>query len=275
MSNVHRTVLAVRKGGIGKTTLTANIAAALAEKGRTVLVVDADPQQNLTMLLGCEVEDPEQPVLANLLAQKPPSLADVVVETQVEGISLVPTGPWRLEEVAQELVGRMDGYVAMRNALDQGDTRGRYDYVLIDSPPGFGRLTTNAIAASDQVIGVITRELWSIKGISDLKAFTEDVHRYQNGTAKYAGAVYNMFQPRLEASEAAEQLIRETGLEVFATRVPHREDFVKSVYAFLPLVSADPRNPAAQIIRTLAEEVFELPTTEPVDLRVAAAVNPR
>lgn len=217
-----------QKGGVGKTTSTYQLACAAQRRGLRVLVIDADPQGNLTSSLSKENLAPDTLGLADVLtSQSATVMEEVIVPGQWEGIDLVPTTGEGLSLVRNELiVTNLGRETKLKRAIASlGDDR--YDLVLIDTPPSIDPLTINALVAADAVLIITHAQLWSLDGLGHLLANIAELREHYNPDLKIAGLVVNAYEKqtnssresRLELVNAAES----QGLTVFYPLVPKRE----------------------------------------------------
>lgn len=211
-SRMSVTAIANQKGGVGKSTCTYCLAAALAKAGRRVLVVDVDPQGNLSTALVADSLAPDQPTVADVLnpassgGEATHKLADVIVSTVFDQVDLAPA---RVELTVAEgnllsLTGREH---RLREALEP--IRDRYDNVLVDCPPALGQLTINGLTAADNVIVVSDAEQWSADGMAALRTTVERVQTYLNTELRWAGVIINRFRSGTKLHQAgAEEIER-------------------------------------------------------------------
>lgn len=207
----HVTALANQKGGVGKSSCTYCLARALALAGARVLVLDLDPQANLSRALARDELDPDQPSIADVLnpaggdGTATHSLPDVLVPTVFDHVQLAPA---RIELAAAEanLLGHTGREHRLREALTAGQLDEQVDYVLVDCPPALGQLTINALAAADDVLVVTEPEQWSADGMAELRRTVTGVRKYLHPHLAYAGVIVNRYRPgtRLHRDGAAE-----------------------------------------------------------------------
>lgn len=190
-------VLAMQKGGVGKSTSTINLARAAALKGLKVLVVDLDPQGNTTSTLAKEPLGPRDVGVADAIAPDADlTLAEVVVETIWDGIWIAPaiTRPLTKAEklISAETQGR-EYFVAraLKPLLDQ------YDLVLVDSPPALGLLTINGLTAADKALVVSEGDGWSADGLAELRRTVDEVREFNNSRLEWAGVLVNKWRGTL------------------------------------------------------------------------------
>ena len=243
-----------QKGGVGKTTSTINLGAALAEYGRKVLLVDLDPQGALSAGLGVPHYDLTHTV-HNLLVEPRVGIDDVLIHTRVDGLDLVPSNIdlsaaeiQLVNEVGREqTLGR-----ALRPVLD------RYDYVLIDCQPSLGLLTVNALACSDGVIIPTECEYFSLRGLALLTDTVDKVHDRLNSKLSISGILVTRFDTRtVNAREVMNRVVERFGDLVFDTVITRTVRFPETSVAGEPITTWAPKSTGAQAYRALAREVID------------------
>jgi chromosome partitioning protein len=245
--------LANQKGGVGKTTTAINLGAALAGRGKRVLVFDFDPQANSSAGLGIRTEGATsyEVVIGGASAQ------DVAVATTVEGLMLVPATP-SLAGAEVELVPMMAREFRLRRALEQA--RGAYDYVLIDCPPSLGLLTVNALAAADDVIVPVQCEYLALEGLGQLTSTLELVRRNLNPGLRLTGLVLTMFDGRTNLSQQVADEVRSHFSNTFNTVIPRSVRLSEAPSHGLPISQYDPTSRASAAYDALADEVIAATT---------------
>ena len=241
--------LANQKGGVAKTTSTVNLGAALAERGRRVLLIDLDPQSNLTMSQGFDPEKLEGSMY-DVLVHKTP-IAEIVrtgeVDVAVSSIELAGA-----ELALASMIGRER---ALEKALlpIQAD----YDTILIDTPPSLGLITVNALTAADGVIVPVQCEYLSLRGLVQLEQTLTAIRENLNPRVRILGILPTMFDARtLHAREAVSILEENYGDRVFTTRIRKTVRLAEAPVQGQSVLRYDSRGAAAQAYRQLAEEVL-------------------
>lgn len=249
------TVIAVcnQKGGVGKTTSTINLGAALAEYGRRVLLVDLDPQGALSAGLGVPHHELEQTVY-NLLV--PPHVAtdEVLMRTRVDGLDLLPSNI-DLSAAEIQLVTEVGREQSLSRALHP--VLDRYDYVLIDCQPSLGLLTVNALACSDTVIIPMECEYFSLRGLALLTDTVDKVRDRLNPRLELGGILVTMFDARtLHSRDVMARVVEVFGDVVYDAVISRTVRFPETSVAGEPITSWAPKSGGAAAYRALAREVI-------------------
>lgn len=243
-----------QKGGVGKTTSTINLGAALAEYGRKVLLVDLDPQGALSAGLGVPHYELAHTV-HNLMIEPRVGIEEVLIHTRVDGLDLIPSNIdlsaaeiQLVNEVGREqTLGR-----ALRPVLD------RYDYVLIDCQPSLGLLTVNALACSDGVIIPTECEYFSLRGLALLTDTVEKVRERLNPKLEISGIVVTRYDNRtVNAREVMARVLERFGDLLFDTVIARTIRFPETSVAGEPIINWAPKSGGAQAYRALAREVID------------------
>src|SRR3954469_10427945 len=241
--------LANQKGGVAKTTTTLNLGVALVERGKRVLCVDLDPQSNLTMSQGIDPDELDR-TMFDVLVHKTP-LEDVILEREIDlaASSIDLAGA---ELALSSMIGRER---ALQKALLP--VRGRYDYVLIDTPPSLGLLTINALPAADGVIVPVQCEYRSLRGLIQLENTLTMIRENLNPIVEIKGILPTMYDSRtLHSREAVEMLKENFGDLVFETRIKKTVRYAEAPVEGSSVLKYDSSGPAAKAYRDLAEEVL-------------------
>ncbi len=242
-----------QKGGVGKTTSTINLGAAIAECGRRVLMVDLDPQGALSAGLGVAHHDLERTVY-NLLVERGADIDDVVMRTRVEGLDLLPSNI-DLSAAEIQLVSEVGREQALARVLHP--VLDRYDYVLIDCQPSLGLLTVNALACADSVLIPMECEFFSLRGLALLNDTIDKVRDRLNPRLTLEGILVTMFDARtLHSREVMSRVVEVFGDAVFDSVISRTVRFPETSVAGEPITTWAPKSTGAQSYRTLAREVI-------------------
>jgi chromosome partitioning protein len=238
-----------QKGGVAKTTSTLNLAVALREKGLRVLVVDLDPQGNLTMSQGLNPDAIERSMFDVLVHRLP--ITEVIHEREVDlAVSSIDLAGAELALSSQ--IGR-------ERALEKGlaHVKGDYDYVLVDTPPSLGLLTINALVAASGVIVPVQCEYLSLRGLVQLENTLSMIRENLNPEVEIVGILPTMFDGRTLHSKEAVEILRENfGRLVFDTRIRKTVRYAEAPVKGSSVLKYDPKGPAADAYRELAKEVL-------------------
>ena len=243
-------VFANQKGGVAKTTTTLNLGVAFREQGHRVLVVDLDPQGNLTMSQGMNPDAIERSMFDVLVHRLP--ITEVIhhaeVDVAVSSIDLAGA-----ELALSALIGR-------ERALEKSllEVRDRYDFILIDTPPSLGLLTINAFVAATGVIVPVQCEYLSLRGLVQLENTLAMVRENLNPDVRIESILPTMFDSRtLHAREAVEILEENFGDLVFRTRIRKTVRYAEAPVKGASIMKYDPSGTAAEAYRDLAKEVLD------------------
>jgi len=243
-----------QKGGVGKTTTTINLGAALAEQGRHVLLVDFDPQGALSVGLGFQPHELEYTIY-NLLMERGLRATDVVFKTNVDGMDLLPSNI-DLSGAEVQLVHEVGREFVLGRVLEP--LIPDYDIVLIDCQPSLGLLTLNALACAAGVIVPLECEYFALRGVALLMETIDKVSSRLNPRLGIDGVLATMYDSRtLHSREVLAGVVKGFGDKVFHTVINRTVRFPDATVAGEPITRFDPASTGASSYRELAREVLE------------------
>jgi chromosome partitioning protein len=247
--------IANQKGGVGKTTTTINLGAALARLDCKVLIVDLDPQGNASTGLGIATDDREYTTYELLLDDV--ALAEVIRPTETAGLTIVPATV-DLSSADVELVSNEKRSFLLHDALRQFamDDLG-YDYILIDCPPSLNLLTVNAMVAAHSVLVPLQSEFFALEGLSQLMLTIREVRQTANAALRIEGVVLTMYDARNNLSQQVEADARDNlGQLVFQTVIPRNVRLSEAPSFAKSVLDYDPDSKGARAYMALAKELL-------------------
>lgn len=240
-----------QKGGVGKTTTTLNLGAYLAKAGKTVLVVDFDPQANATSGLGVDKRELEASVYEALLGKI--KLSKIIQSTTHDRLSIVPANTG-LAAAEIELGNTADKENKLKTLLAGLD----YDYILIDCPPALGLLTVNALAAAHWLLIPVQAEYYALEGLSQLLSVMQKVKQGLNPDLELLGVVATMYDSRNSLAQQVDiELKKYFGDKVFSTVVPRNVRLAEAPSYGKTILEHDKWSKGAKAYKQLAKEVIK------------------
>lgn len=245
--------IASQKGGVGKTTTAINLGACLAQESRRVLLVDMDPQGNMSSGVGVTGDDQRSTSYEVLLGAV--EAREAILPTALASLDLMPTGQ-RLSGAEIELVDVSERESRLKAAL--ATVRNDYDYILVDSPPSLGLLTVNSLTASDSVIIPLQCEYLALEGLTQIMKAITLIQGQLNPSLRIEGVLLTMYDARVTLSKAvAEEARKLFANRVYRTMIPRNVRLSEAPSHGKPIVLYDPHCVGAESYRELAREVLE------------------
>jgi chromosome partitioning protein len=244
--------IANQKGGVGKTTTTINLGAALVEQKKRVLLIDLDPQGNASTGLGIATD--QRNITTYDVLSGDSTVLEATQPTNVAGLMIVPATT-DLSSADMELLDNKNRSFLLRNAL-QSVTG--YDYILIDCPPSLNILTVNAMVAAHSILVPLQSEFFALEGLSQLILTVRDVRQSANPDLRIEGIVLTMYDGRNNLSQQVEQDARENmGDMVFKTVIPRNVRLSEAPSFAMPVLTYDSSSKGSIAYRALAREVIK------------------
>nr|WP_204218495.1 AAA family ATPase [Loktanella sp. S4079] len=247
--------IANQKGGVGKTTTTINLGAALAERNKKVLLIDLDPQGNASTGLG--IEQDQREITTYDLLSGDATLKEAALPTTVKNLSIIPATT-DLSSADLELIDNEKRSFLLRYVLQEARKDvAYYDYILIDCPPSLNILTVNAMVAAHSILVPLQSEFFALEGLSQLILTVRDVRQTANPDLRIEGIVLTMYDRRNNLSIQVEDDARENmGDMVFKTVIPRNVRLSEAPSFAMPVIEYDSMSKGALAYRSLAKEVI-------------------
>ncbi|MBR6965781.1 MAG: ParA family protein [Clostridia bacterium] len=243
--------VANQKGGVGKTTTSVNLSAALAEAGKKVLMADLDPQGNTTSGLGGRLNE-RNSIYDAMMGRT--ALKDCIQKTELKKLHLIGADI-RLAGAEVELVSVSDREFYLKKLLSP--VRGDYDYIFVDCPPSLSLLTLNALAAADTVLVPIQCEYYALEGVTSLMNTIQRVKRSFNPHLEIEGILLTMLDGRTNLGlQVVDQVKKHFRKQVFATMIPRNVRLGEAPSHGQPICLYDPKSTGAAAYESLAKEVI-------------------
>ncbi len=242
-----------QKGGVGKTTTCVNLAASLGAKGKSVLLVDVDPQGNSTSGVGVDKAEIEYSTY-DILINKVPARG-IMIETEFRNLFLLPAN-MNLAGAELELAEEEDRFYALKKAISPLALD--FDYVIIDCPPSLGLLSLNALAASDTLIVPLQCEYYALEGLSQLLSTVRTVKQLYNEHLELEGVIYTMYDSRLKLNQ---QVIEEVNKyfpnKAYKTMIPRSVKLAEAPSFGKPVIYYEKYCKASFAYKKLADEIIK------------------
>lgn len=245
--------IANQKGGVGKTTTSINLSAALAVKGKKVLVIDTDPQGNTTSGFGIDKNDLDNTIYELILGEC--SIRDCIISNIIPKVSVVPSNV-NLAAAEIELIGVDKKEYILKNEVDY--IKDDYDYIIIDCPPSLNMLTINSMTTADSVIVPIQCEYYALEGLSQLIHTINLVKERLNPELDMEGVVFTMYDSRTNLStQVVENVKQNLKQHVYKTLIPRNIRLAEAPSYGQPITIYDPKSAGAEAYLQLAAEVIK------------------
>jgi chromosome partitioning protein len=248
----HIVAIANQKGGVGKTTTAINVSSSVAAAEKRALVIDMDPQANLTSGLGVDVSVNQGTIYNGLIEGVP--IDELIAETELAGLKVVPSER-NLTGAEIELVDQPRREYRLRELL--APVRGAFDFIFIDCPPSLGLLTVNALVAADTVLVPLQCEFFALQGVSELMSTVNKVRGGFNPSLRIEGIVFTMVDERTNLTTQVMQDVRQNFPgAVFNSIIPRNVRLAEAPSFGKPILLYDVRSKGASAYLSLTREIL-------------------
>lgn len=244
--------IANQKGGVGKTTTSINLSAAMAASGKKILVIDTDPQGNTTSGFGIEKNDLENTIYELMLSEC--SIKECILNDVIDGVSIIPSNV-NLAAAEIELIGIDKKEFILKREVEW--IKDSYDYIIIDCPPSLNLLTLNAMTTADSVLVPIQCEYYALEGLSQLIHTINLVKERLNPDLDMEGVVFTMYDSRTNLSaQVVENVKSHLNQRVFETVIPRNIRLAEAPSYGMPINMYDAKSAGAEAYMSLAGEIL-------------------
>ena len=244
--------IANQKGGVGKTTTSVNLSAALAAKGKKVLVIDTDPQGNTTSGFGIEKNELDNTIYELMLSEC--SIKECILNDVIQGVSVIPSNV-NLAATEIELIGVDRKEFILKREIEW--VKDSYDYIIIDCPPSLNFLTINSMTTADSVLVPIQCEYYALEGLSQLIHTINLLKDRLNTDFSMEGVLFTMYDSRTNLSlQVVENVKSHLNEKVFTTVIPRNIRLAEAPSYGMPINMYDSRSAGAEAYLSLAEEII-------------------
>ncbi len=244
--------IANQKGGVGKTTTSINLSAALAEKGKKVLVIDTDPQGNTTSGLGLDKNELENTVYELMIGEC--DTEEAIQKNVFDRLDIIPSNV-NLAAVEIELIDAEQKEYILKDAIDK--VKKKYDFIIIDCPPSLSMLTVNAMTTANTVLVPIQCEYYALEGLSQLIHTVNLIKQRLNSKIGIEGVVFTMYDSRTNLSAQVVENVKDNfAYNIFETVIPRNTRLAEAPSYGMPVIQYDPKANGAEAYRNLAKELI-------------------